>query len=401
MPDQSLKIGIVCYPTFGGSGAVATELGRLLARRGHEIHFISYSRPFRLIDDFHENIYYHEISNEQYPLFMGPLYGISAAVKIQEVVRSMKLDLLHMHYALPHAISAKLAMEMLQPAERVPVLTTLHGTDITLVGRKPSFKPAVQLGLQHSTALTCVSFWLREVTCKEFNLCEQSTIWPEVIYNFIDPEVFNPENAKPCRRSHFATPDEKILMHISNFRPVKRVGDVVEIFARVAEQMPAKLLMLGDGPDQELAQRRAQELGVGERVKFLGNQSGVEHFLPIADLFLFPSAGESFGLAALEALACGVPVVGAQAGGLPEVVIDGECGYLRPTGDVAAMGEAALAILGNDALHARMAKTGRARVLANFDAEQIIPQYEQLYYRLLEKEVKYANIDATYKSPQL
>jgi len=372
-----LRIGIVCYPTYGGSGAVATDLGRILARRGHTIHFISYARPFRLAGDFHENIVYHEIGGETYPLFQGQLYTLSAAVKIYEIVNNEGLDLLHLHYALPHAISAWIAIEMLGERGAIPTLTTLHGTDITLVGSKPSFHPAVQLGLDKSDALTTVSRWLSNKTCEIFSICDRI----QVIYNFIDPQVFKPGEGS-CQRSHLAVPDEKIIMHISNFRPVKRVEEVVSVFARVARRLPARLVMIGDGPDREKAERRAEALGVADRVTMLGKQPGVEHFLPLADLFLFPSAGESFGLAALEALACETPVVGCCAGGLPEVVEDGVCGRLCETDDVDALAEATLEILGDDEQRLAMGQAGRRRAIDHFAADRIIPQYEALYHQL-------------------
>lgn len=375
---DSLRIGIVCYPTYGGSGAVATELGRLLARRGHTIHFISYARPFRLMGDFHENIFHHEISSESYPLFQGQLYTIAAAVKMLDIVKTVGIDLLHLHYALPHAISAFLAREMLGNEHAIPVLTTLHGTDITLAGSKPSFLPAVRLGLDKSDRLTAVSRWLAERTCKTFGLNDPI----EVIPNFVDPEVFKPQ-VSGCHRSHYASPDEKIIMHISNFRPVKRVTDVVGTFARICEHIPARLIMIGDGPDREAAQLKANELGVADRVTMLGMQSGVEHFLSVADLFLFPSDSESFGLAALEAMACGVPVVGSAAGGLTEVVAEGETGHLCPVGDLNAFAKASLSILEDPEKLQTMREANRRRVLQEFSSDRIIPVYESLYHRVL------------------
>ncbi|OPZ08130.1 MAG: D-inositol 3-phosphate glycosyltransferase [candidate division BRC1 bacterium ADurb.BinA292] len=377
MHPKPLRIGIVCYPTYGGSGAVATELGRLLARRGHTIHFLSYARPFRLDGDFQENIFYHEINAENYPLFQGQLYTISAAVKIVEIVRNIGLDLIHLHYALPHAISAWMAQEMLGE-QRIPMLTTLHGTDITLVGSKPSFHAAVQLGLDKSDMLTGVSNWLRAKTCELFRICNRI----RVVYNFIDPELFQPARKK-CPRRHFAADDEQIVMHISNFRPVKRVEEVVRIFARMQREVKARLLLIGDGPDREKALAAAEELGIHDRVALLGKQPGVEHFLPLADLFLFPSTGESFGLAALEAMASGVPVVGCRAGGLPEVVIDGECGYLRACDDLDGMAEAGLRVLRDAELRRAMGEAGRRRAIEEFAADKIIAQYEQVYREML------------------
>ncbi|MEN6625760.1 MAG: N-acetyl-alpha-D-glucosaminyl L-malate synthase BshA [Candidatus Sumerlaeia bacterium] len=380
-PHSPLRIGMVCYPTYGGSGAVATELGRLLARRGHTIHFISLARPFRLVNDFHENIFHHEIGSESYPLFQGQLYTISAAVKITEIVRHFGLDLVHLHYALPHAISAWLAREMLGEHGNIPILTTLHGTDITLVGSKPSYYPAVKLGLDRSDRLTAVSQWLSDETCKLFRLCGGI----DVIHNFVDTTVFTPHCAG-CARAHYAAEDEKILMHISNFRPVKRLADVVAIFARVNESMPSRLLLIGDGPDREKAELAAEELGISDRVLLLGKQPSVERFLPLADLFLFPSESESFGLAALEAMACGVPVVGVRAGGLPEVVTDGETGALRALGDIEAMAEAALEILADPERRRHMGRVARRRAIDRFEAGIIVPRYEALYREMVAQQ---------------
>ncbi|MCE5228683.1 N-acetyl-alpha-D-glucosaminyl L-malate synthase BshA [bacterium] len=381
---QPLRIGIVCYPTYGGSGAVATEMGRFLARAGHTIHFISLARPFRLLSDFHENIFHHEIGGETYPLFPGQLYTIAAAVKITEIVRHAGLDILHLHYALPHAISAWLAREMLGERGNIPILTTLHGTDITLVGSKPSFHPAVKLGLDRSDRLTAVSRWLADETCKLFKLCGGI----DVIPNFVDTSIFTPERGG-CTRKHYAADDEKILMHISNFRPVKRLEDVVAIFARVNERMPSRLLLIGDGPDREKAAITAEKLGVGDRVLMLGKQPGVEHFLPLADLFLLPSEGESFGVAALEAMACGVPVIGVKAGGLPEVVADGESGALRSPGDVEAMAAAAVEILSDDGKKREMGEAGRRRAMEKFEAGLIVPKYEALYREMIGEKSGY------------
>ena len=378
--SPKLRIGIVCYPTYGGSGAVATELGRLLARRGHTIHFISYARPFRLLNDYHENIFHHEIGGESYPLFQGQLYTISAAVKITEIVRHVGLDLLHLHYALPHAISGWMAREMIGPEASVPIVTTLHGTDITLVGSKPSYYPAVKLGLDKSDYLTSVSHWLAGETCRIFGLCAERDM--EVIPNFVDPSVFVPTR-RITQRDHYAGRDEKILMHISNFRPVKRVADVVETFARVCRRMKARLLLIGAGHDSELAGITAERLGVSGRVLRLGKQPAVEHFLPLADCFLFPSEGESFGLAALEAMACEVPVVGVRAGGLPEVVVDGETGALCELGDLDAMATAALDIMTDPERQASLGRASRRRAIEHFGSERIVPQYERLYERMV------------------
>lgn len=381
MSQASLRIGIVCYPTYGGSGAVATELGRQLARRGHVIHFISYSRPFRLAGDFHENIVYHEINSEHYPLFLGQLYAISAAVKIRDIVLKENLDLLHVHYALPHAISAWMADEMLPPERRVPTLTTLHGTDITVVGSKPAFAPAVKLGLGKSNRLTCVSQWLAEETRRVFGVNGDQL---HVIHNFIDPQLFSPDN-RCCHHSTFERPDEHIIMHISNFRRVKRLDDVVRTFARVCDRQPARLLMVGDGPDRSLATETAEQLGVLDRVEMLGTLPCVQNFLPMADVLLFPSDKESFGLAALEAMACGVPVVGSDAGGLPEVVAHGQTGWLCPVGDIEAYSDAILRLFANPRLARTMGEAGRRRVVEKFSSEKIVPQYERLYFKMLDE----------------
>jgi len=378
-----LKIGIVCYPTYGGSGAVAAELGRQLARRGHTVHFISYSRPFRLWNEFHENIYYHQIETMEYPLFPGALYGITTAVRIFDVIGEAGLDILHVHYALPHAIAAFLANEMLPVEQRIPVLTTLHGTDITLLGNQPSFQPAVKLGLDKSDGITCVSKWLSDRTCKHFDICERLN----VIYNFIDPEVYKP-GAYETHRTHYAKPDEAILLHISNFRPVKRLPDVIRTFAAVNAATPARLLLVGDGPERTPAMQLAAELGISSRIRFLGEQQDVRPFLSISDLLLFPSDGESFGLVAAEAMACEVPVIGTKTGGLIEVVADGETGILCPVGDFEAMGRAAVELIRAPERRKTMGIAGRRRVIENFSPDLIVPQYERYYAALLRRRAK-------------
>lgn len=384
MADRSLKIGIVCYPTYGGSGAVATELGRILARRGHTIHFISYSRPFRLPHEDHENITHHTIDTMEYPLFLGPLYGISASVRIRDIVLQSNLDLLHVHYALPHAVCAYLANEMLEPRRRVPVLTTLHGTDITLIGSTPAFHPAVKLGLDKSTSISCVSNWLEEKTCEYFDICERLN----VIYNFVDPKLYSREAVgEGLRRSDFAPPSEPILLHVSNFRPVKCVPDVIRTFALVCARRPSRLLLVGDGPDLQPAMELARELGVGDRVTAVGEREDARPWFALSDLFLFPSAGESFGLAAAEAMACEVPVIGARAGGLPEVVEEGESGLLFPIGDCEAMAGGALRLLADEERRAAMGARGRRRMIERFSPDLIIPQYEMLYDAMLSRAV--------------
>ncbi|HEX3866576.1 MAG TPA: N-acetyl-alpha-D-glucosaminyl L-malate synthase BshA, partial [Gemmatimonadaceae bacterium] len=321
-----MKIGITCYPTYGGSGALATELGIALARRGHEIHFITYKQPFRL-PAFLPRIYFHEVDVGRYPLFEYPPYDLALSVRMHEVVLDHGLDLLHCHYAIPHATSAWIAKEMLRPTRPdIRVVTTLHGTDITIVGQDPSFRAITKFSIEKSDSLTAVSRYLQTETLTTFG-CTACRI--EVIPNFVDPEVYD-------RARYTSILDEQVgaarhvLMHVSNFRPVKRVTDVVRVFARVAEQLPAVLIMVGDGPDRGDAEAQARELGVQEKVFFLGKIDAVAPLLAGADLFLLPSSSESFGLSALEALACGVPVIGTSAGGMSEVVRDGETGVLRP-----------------------------------------------------------------------
>lgn len=374
-----MRIGIVCYPTYGGSGVVATELGRMLARRGHQIHIIAASRPFRLLDEFSENIYCHEVSSMDYPVLGDNLYTLSLATKIAQVALDERLDIIHVHYAVPHAICAMLAMEMLSAVGRqIPVVTTLHGTDITLVGRAPSFAPAVRLGITRSDAVVAVSNWLREETLATLRLPNNI----KVIHNFVDANVFRPGTTSVPRR-RFAADDEKIVMHVSNFRPVKRVRDVVLTFAQIASDMPSKLLMIGDGPDREQAISLAREMGIMNRVWFLGRQDFVQEFLPMADVLLFPSDGESFGLAAAEAMACGVPVIAARRGGIPEVIDDGLTGYLCPVGDTVAMADAAVKLLKDDDLRLKMGDAARQAMLKRFPPSRIVPQYEALYTALM------------------
>jgi L-malate glycosyltransferase len=380
--ERPLKIGIVCYPTFGGSGAVATELGRILARRGHTVHFISYSRPFRLAHDDHPNIIHHKIDTMEYPLFLGPLYSISASVRIRDIILEAGLDVLHAHYALPHAVCAYLANEMLDPARRVPVLTTLHGTDITLIGSTPAFAPAVKLGLDKSTSLSCVSHWLEDKTCEYFDICERLN----VIYNFVDTNLYHRDVAAgSISRSEFASDSEPLFLHVSNYRPVKCVPDVIRTFALVCARRPSRLLLVGDGPELHRSLELARELGVGDRVISLGEREDVRGFFALADLFLFPSAGESFGLAAAEAMACETPVIGAKVGGLPEVVVDGEHGFLHPVGDCQGMAGSVLRLIADEARRQEMGAAGRRRVIERFSPDLIVPQYERLYETMLRR----------------
>ena len=376
-----MKIGITCYPTYGGSGAVATELGIALARRGHEVHFITYQQPFRL-PSFLPRIYFHEVEVVRYPLFEYPPYDLALAVRMHEVVQRYGLDLLHVHYAIPHATSAWIAREMLQPTRPdIKVLTTLHGTDITIVGQDPSFYAITKFSIEKSDGITAVSRYLQQETFTAFG-CTACRI--EVIPNFVDPDVYD--------RARYPDPfhgqlngGRKVLMHVSNFRAVKRVKDIVRIFARVNRELPSVLVMVGDGPERVAAEAEAESLGVSDVVYFLGKLETVAPLLAGADLFLLPSETESFGLSALEALASGVPVVGSQIGGLPEVVVEGETGALRPVGDVEGMAEAALGILRErDRWHA-MSTRAAADARERFGIDAIVAQYEAFYTGRLDQ----------------
>jgi len=372
-----VKIGITCYPTYGGSGAVATELGIALAARGHEVHFITYQQPFRL-PNFLPRVFFHEVEVARYPLFEFPPYDLALAVKMHEVVRDHALDVLHCHYAIPHATSAWIAREMLRESgSDVRVVTTLHGTDITIVGQERSFYTITKFSIEKSDAVTAVSEYLRDETYRAF-VCQGCQV--DVIHNFIDPVVFN------RRRYPDALPEalrhgRKVVMHISNFRAVKRVRDVVRIFAAVQEVTPSTLVMVGDGPERVEAEAEARELGVGPDVHFLGKLDAVAPLLSGADLFLLPSQTESFGLSALEALACGVPVIASDVGGLPEVVRHGETGWLHPLGDVAAMSASAIQLLTDDALWHRMSSAAEADARTRFAEADVVRQYEALYER--------------------
>jgi len=377
-----VKIAISCYPTYGGSGAVATELGLELAERGHEIHFISYAQPFRL-DGFRERVYFHEVEMDQYPLFEHPPYSLALAVSIHEVASHYDLDLVHVHYAIPHATSAWIARQMMNGQTGPRVVTTLHGTDITLTGQHPSFHSITRFSIRRSDGLTAVSSFLRDETERSFGV-EKDRI--RVIPNFIDTDRYRRED-KPCHRSTLAPGGEKIVMHISNFRPVKRVEDVVEVFARIRHDVPARLVMVGDGPDRPRAQQRAEVLGVEDHVVFLGKHTSVDELLACADLFLLPSESESFGLAALEAMACGVPVVASRVGGVPEVVVDGETGALLDVGDVGGMAKAAVGILGDADRWAQVSGAARRLAVERFDARKVVPIYEAFYREVLDGSV--------------
>lgn len=370
-----MKIGITCYPTYGGSGAMATELGIALAARGHEIHFITYAQPFRL-PAFLPRVFFHEVDVGRYPLFEYPPYDLALAVRMHEVVRSAKLDVLHCHYAIPHATSAWIAREMLrETGEDVAVVTTLHGTDITIVGQDPSYRAITKFSIEKSDRITAVSEHLRGETLTAFG-CSGCSV--EVIHNFIDPTVYDRARYPGALTGMVAAPG-KVLMHISNFRAVKRTVDVIRIFARVSASIESTLVMVGDGPDRGLAQDEARLLGVADRVQFLGRIENVAPLLASADLFLLPSENESFGLSALEALACGVPVVASDAGGIPEVIREGVTGALRPVGDVEAMAAAAIGILADADGWGRMSVAAAADARQRFSEDRVIGQYEDIY----------------------
>lgn len=373
-----MKIGITCYPTYGGSGAVATELGLALAGRGHEVHFISYDQPFRL-GGFRERVFFHEVEMEDYPLFEHPPYALALAVALHDTALKEGLDLVHMHYAIPHAVSAYLAKQMLATERQLRIVTTLHGTDITLVGLHPSFHAITRFSILESDGLTAVSEYLKDQTVRDFSV-PQSRI--EVIPNFIDTEVWRPGRV-PCHREKLAPGGEKIVMHISNFRAVKRVGDVVEIFLRIQRKVPARLVLVGDGPERPRVLQRAAELGLQDKVLFLGKHASVDELLSCADLFLLPSEKESFGLAALEAMACGAPVVASSVGGLPEVIDHEETGFLFDIGAVDEMAEAGVRLLSDDVLHGRVAEAARATAVERFSARSVVPLYEALYERVI------------------
>jgi N-acetyl-alpha-D-glucosaminyl L-malate synthase BshA len=370
-----VKIGITCYPTYGGSGAVATELGIALAARGHEVHFITYQQPFRL-PSFLPRIYFHEVDVGRYPLFEYPPYDLALAVRMHEVVKTHGLDLLHVHYAIPHATSAWIAREMLREAGAdVKVITTLHGTDITIVGQDRSFHPITKFSIEKSDRITAVSEYLKQRTFNAFG-CAGCQV--EVIYNFIDPDVYN-RSTYPPLPSEELNGGRRVLMHVSNFRPVKRVRDIVRIYARVQEVVPSVLVMVGDGPDRVEAEAEARTLKVDRNVHFLGKIDVVAPLLAGADLFLLPSQSESFGLSALEALASGTPVVGSQAGGIPEVVREGITGALREIGDVDAMATASIEILTDRERWETMSRDAAADARARFSRDDIVQQYEELY----------------------
>jgi N-acetyl-alpha-D-glucosaminyl L-malate synthase BshA len=370
-----MKIGMISYPTYGGSGVVATELGKALAKRGHQVHFISYALPMRL-QGFQENVLYHEVEMSQYPLFEFPLYTIALASKIIEVVKYEGLDIIHCHYAIPHATSAYLAKQILG-ASKTKVITTLHGTDITLVGYEPDFLPILKFSIDQSDGVTAVSRYLADKTITNYGINKEI----RVIQNFIDTEKYKRSVCADVR-SHYAPNGEKIIVHTSNFRPVKRVPDVVKIFGEIVKKVPGKLLLIGDGPERSACEHLAREMGIQQSVCFLGKQSDFIDVLSVADLFLMPSQSESFGLSALEAMACEVPVISSSVGGLPELQRHGETGFVAELGDIARMAKYALDLLTNPAKHKMFSAAARTRAI-EFDSAKIIPLYEEYYKQVL------------------
>ena len=375
--QRPLKIGITCYPVYGGSGVVATELGIELARRGHEIHFITYAQPFRL-PYFVERVFYHEVEVPSYPLFDYPPYDLALAVAMHDEVVRHDLDILHVHYAIPHATSAWIAREMLD-GHKVKVVTTLHGTDITLVGQDPSFRSITRFSIRKSDGITAVSNYLRAETVARFDV---PAGWIRVIPNFVDLEVYK-RDAQPCHRKKLAPPGEKIIIHISNFRPVKRVEDAVRAFSIISRTVPARLLLVGDGPERPRALQIAEEEGVLDRVLFLGKQESVAELLSCSDLCLLPSSNEAFGLVALEAMACGVPVIATSVGGVPEVV-PSDAGFLFPVGAVEEMAAAGIALLTDDARW-KTASAAARTAAEGFSTESVIPMYEEYYREVLAR----------------
>ena len=372
-----MKIGITCYPTYGGSGVMATELGKELARKGHQVHFISYALPFRLTH-FVENVVFHEVEMSSYPLFEFPLYALALASKMVEVVEYENLDLLHVHYAIPHASSAYLAKQMLKKKKDLKVITTLHGTDITLIGLEPSFLPLVKFSIEESDGVTAVSRSLKEQTLTSYNIEKDI----QVIHNFIDSDIYKPAKDGGLRE-HVAPHGEKVLVHTSNFRVVKRVPDTIRILERVIKEIPSKLLLVGDGPDRSECERLCRQLGLCDDVKFLGKQDGLVEILNAADIFLIPSQSESFGLAALEAMACGLPVISSNIGGLPELIRHNETGFIAGIGDVDRMAKYVVDLFTNQRKYELFSAKARDRAVNVFNKLKIVPQYEEYYKEIL------------------
>ena len=374
-----MNIGITCYPTYGGSGIVATELGLELAMRGHEVHFITYANPIRL-DPGTPRIHYHEVEVSNYPLFQYPPYCLALASRMMDVAEAYDLDLLHVHYAIPHSIAAMLAQQMLAPKKRLPFITTLHGTDITLVGQDPSYLPITKFSIEKSDGVTSISEDLKRETVKVFGITQEIRVIP----NFINCDLYRPMPDRSGAAA-YAPGGEKLLIHVSNFRPVKRALDCVRILAEVLRHTPAHLLMVGDGPDRGPAEHLARELNVTSHVSFLGKQNHVERLIPLAHILLMPSEMESFGLVALEAMACGVAPVATCVGGVPELITHGETGFMEEPGDVVAQAARATELLTDEALHARITQAGRQRAQEKFGTDRIIPQYEQYYRDVLAR----------------
>lgn len=373
-----MKIGITCYPTYGGSGVVATELGKALAEKGHEVHFISYAFPHRL-HHFIDNIYFHQVEISNYPLFEHSLYSLSLASKMLEVIEYENLDLIHVHYAIPHATSAYLAKQIIRKNNSdIKIITTLHGTDITLVGLEPSFLPLVKFSIEESDGVTAVSKFLKDTTHTNYNIDKEI----EVIYNFIDTSLYR-DVKNHTMKNKIAPNGEKVLIHTSNFRVVKRVTDTIKILDLVKKEVPTKLMLVGDGPDRSDCERLARELNLQDDVIFLGKQDGLEEILTCGDIFLMPSQSESFGLAALEAMSCGLPVVSSSVGGLPELNMHNKTGYIAEFGDVERMAKYTLSLLQNNKKYEIFSKNARARAVDNFDIKKIIPQYEEYYEKVL------------------
>ncbi|MED3625009.1 N-acetyl-alpha-D-glucosaminyl L-malate synthase BshA [Neobacillus thermocopriae] len=374
---KKLKIGITCYPTVGGSGVVATELGKMLAERGHEIHFISSSLPFRLNKIYH-NIYYHQVEVNQYSVFQYPPYDIALASKMAEVANREKLDILHVHYAIPHAVCAILAKQM--AGRDLKIVTTLHGTDITVLGYDPSLTEAIKFGIEKSDMVTAVSNALVKETFELINPDKQI----ETIYNFIDDRIYRKRDANHLKKEFGIKEEEKVIIHVSNFRAVKRVSDVVKSFANISAVMPAKLLLVGDGPEMTIVCKMTKQLGLEDQVMFLGKQENLEELYSISDLMLLLSEKESFGLAVLEAMACGVPCIGTKIGGIPEVIEHGKTGYICELGDIEDISNKAIALLNDLNLHQQFSMNAQEAVASRFKTERIVEQYEELYFKLLK-----------------
>lgn len=378
-----MKIGITCYPTYGGSGVVGTELGIELAERGHEVHFIAYQQPIRL-NTQHPQIFFHEVTVSQYPLFEYPPYDLALATRMAEVAEIYGLDILHVHYAIPHSVSALLARQMLAAMDKprkLPFVTTLHGTDITIVGADRSYLPVTRYSIEQSDGVTAISNWLKQRTLQEFDVRKPI----EVICNFVNCDTYRRDPKAAEHRGEFAGKDERILVHVSNFRPVKRICDVIEIFDRVQKEVPSRLLLMGDGPDRSRAEWLVSQKGLREKVEFLGKVDRVNEKLSIADLMLMPSELESFGLAALEAMACEVPAVATGVGGVPEVIDHGRTGFLAPVAEVTTMARYAIDILSDEKRLREMGMLARWEAQARFCSTKIIPEYEMFYRRVLER----------------